>query len=347
MSAPDPGHPQELISALIDGELDEAQRVEVLSHLAGCAACRQLLEGLRAVARAAASEEAPPVPAGLERRIGWRLHPARGSVASRPARPWWRSTISLTAAATIAAFGILVGVWRIERGESRVPEAPFASRRPASPEKSEAAADRAAQPGAGVSPAPASATEPAVAAPPPQRRAVKERAALPAAPLEEAPLKRDAFAPAAPSRSDEAETNAVGGVAGGVVGGIMGGTLGEAQVTSSPRPEAPAAAKYAGADHRGRSGCSSMWAVTPANGWTLKTPDPAAAGTGLARLLARLDGRAAATGAKGRSWRLEVPRDRWPELAAALRDLGVAEADPALAVPETAACVEARVTVVP
>jgi hypothetical protein len=358
MSARDPGHPHERISALLDGELDPAHRAEVEAHLGECPACRAFLEGLRAVSRAAAEEDTPPVPAGLEDRIGWRLRSGRMETAVRRARPWWRSPVPLTAAATIATFGILFGVWRLERGEPGVPELPVRAQRGVSREKDEASASRAVPPPVGA-PAP---TPSVPASPPPPRpeRAKKEKAPPPGAPRE-APKKRDEsrFAPAPPSRAEESEPRVIGGVVGGVVGGVMGGYMGEAasdeatrtaEAPAAPteaRQAAPAAAKLRNVAQEGQAGCANPWMASPPPGWSLRSADPAAAGAGLVRLAARLGGRGDIDGSQAGTWHLEVPRERWPEFAAALRDVGVAEADPLLAVPTTAVCAEVRVTIVP
>ena len=62
------------LSAYLDGELDHAAQIAVESHLAECAACRTVLEGLRAVTRQArALDDRPPerdLWSGIASRIG-------------------------------------------------------------------------------------------------------------------------------------------------------------------------------------------------------------------------------------------------------------------------------------
>ena len=41
--------PEDLLSGLVDGELDHATRERVLSHLMTCSACHQMTEGLRSL----------------------------------------------------------------------------------------------------------------------------------------------------------------------------------------------------------------------------------------------------------------------------------------------------------
>lgn len=52
------GHPEELLSAYVDGELESARCVEIAEHLKTCAACREMVESLRTLAGVAGS--APP-----------------------------------------------------------------------------------------------------------------------------------------------------------------------------------------------------------------------------------------------------------------------------------------------
>jgi hypothetical protein len=349
MSAPDPRHPHERISALLDGELDAAQRADVESHLAGCAECRAFLEGLRLVVRAAAGEEAPPVPPGLEGRIGWRLRSGRREAPVRRGKPWWRSAVPLTAAASIAACGILVGLWHIGRGVPGVPEPPVGTRQVASPEKNEAAADRAVPPSVAAPPSSAPAIEAGPTPAPAPAAAREEKVSSPRAPREVPEESGESrFAPSPPARVEEPAPKVLGGVVGGVAGGVMGGTEGEAdRATSSPQPAAPALVRYGNAVDEAKIDCPSLWTASPTGGWILKSADSVAAGAGLAQLAERLGGHARGAGKEARSWRLAVPRDRWPELAAALRALGVAEADPRLPVPEGTACAAVHLTIVP
>jgi anti-sigma factor RsiW len=97
------------LSALLDGELDGAERAAVLQHLAQCGACSAVLEELKTVVTAAGQlGECPPredlwpaVQAGIERTaLGPRLartsgRPAGAATSSR--RVWLKAaSIALT-----------------------------------------------------------------------------------------------------------------------------------------------------------------------------------------------------------------------------------------------------------
>ncbi len=367
MSAGDERHPGERLSALLDGELAPEERADVEAHLEGCAECRSLLTGIRAVARAAAGEEPPAVPRGLEGRIAWRLRSASGAEVRSPARPWWRARVPLTAAATLAAFGLVAGIWWREHGRPEASAVPAPSG-PAAPaariaapvqEKGKDAVEAA--PPAGEAGRPAAA--PAATAPAPVETREKKFAPAPAA-APPPPAKAEASA-----RREEAEHEPGGGrrVVGGVVGGIVGGVVsGEAAgdlATAEPAPrssrleaaavEAPSAApptagsRFRNVSNASGAACPSAWTASPPEGWTLHGADPRAAGDDLVRLASGLGGNAVPVRNPPGTWRLEVPRERWRELAAALGDRGVAGADPAAVVPQGATCVEVLVTVVP
>lgn len=62
------GHPEDLLSAHVDGELDPAASAEVEAHLAGCAACRRAqgdLREARSLLRSLPAEDAAPVIEGF------------------------------------------------------------------------------------------------------------------------------------------------------------------------------------------------------------------------------------------------------------------------------------------
>jgi len=67
-------HVNEELSAYLDEELDAAARARVETHLAGCAECREVLEGLRQVVRRARTlDDRPPARdlwPGIASRIG-------------------------------------------------------------------------------------------------------------------------------------------------------------------------------------------------------------------------------------------------------------------------------------
>ena len=84
-------HPNETtLNDYVDGSLGAAERSDVDQHLAGCAACRQLVEDLRDILRAAGEPELrePPVArvAAPRARDRWSWSSARttGLGSARP-----------------------------------------------------------------------------------------------------------------------------------------------------------------------------------------------------------------------------------------------------------------------
>lgn len=99
------------LSALIDGELDDAERDRVLVHLAGCEPCRGEAVALRTLKRRMNALGEAAADAELTRRLmGLASLPAAGSAAgtsshhsARELKPAWYITVGATAA-------VLVGV---------------------------------------------------------------------------------------------------------------------------------------------------------------------------------------------------------------------------------------------
>jgi hypothetical protein len=185
-------HPKELLSVWIDGALGAEERAEVDSHLAECPTCRKLTEELRLLSGAVAEEAVPPVPTGLADRIRWRV---RGEARGRaPHAPFWRRAVPLTAAASLAAAGILVAVMVREgafrgTGDPAVPPGIVeeqAIEAPAISALERPARDRAAEPTtrtekpAEIAPSKAVPPDDAPAPAPPERWARPEPAAPPA-----------------------------------------------------------------------------------------------------------------------------------------------------------------------
>jgi len=74
---------QESISLLASGSLDEQETAAVRAHLAGCAACREYYESMRALCGDlhALAQELPPaaaLPAGFDRRLARIIRKKRG-----------------------------------------------------------------------------------------------------------------------------------------------------------------------------------------------------------------------------------------------------------------------------
>ncbi len=116
-------HPtDDILNAYADATLDPSERAEVERHLEACAACRSLVEDLRAIVNAAATLEFrdPPGRAwarieraiALETRSDGRGEAGRESVSDGPAKPGryaWRMTWLAAAAVVAMAVGLTIG----------------------------------------------------------------------------------------------------------------------------------------------------------------------------------------------------------------------------------------------
>jgi tetratricopeptide (TPR) repeat protein len=114
------------LSDYLDGELADAEQEAVESHLAGCAACAQVLEDLKGVVSRAASIQPRPPAADLWPGIAARIDAPSGRDALTPFRrpePWqWRRMLSRRlslslpqlAAAAVLLMAVSVGIaWSI------------------------------------------------------------------------------------------------------------------------------------------------------------------------------------------------------------------------------------------
>ncbi|MDX6197560.1 MAG: hypothetical protein QOJ79_711 [Actinomycetota bacterium] len=97
------GHPDDLLSGLVDGELDHPTRERVLSHLMTCPSCQQETESLRALkARLAWAGAETPVPSELLTERLLRLQ-VPGTTAAPRVRPGAMRPVSLRPAGRGAA----------------------------------------------------------------------------------------------------------------------------------------------------------------------------------------------------------------------------------------------------
>ena len=173
-----PRHPEEDLSAYIDGHLSEAARREVESHLDACEACRLLLAELRAAKSALAA-----LPR-LEPRRSFVLGPEHAAPARdsgrRPAALAFAPAVALTVFVALLAVDLSGAVEEGDGGRAvlpafekagsqapneslRMPEAPAAQDAAGSRPEGEASPLAAPQPAA-AAPSPAAASEPGRAA---------------------------------------------------------------------------------------------------------------------------------------------------------------------------------------
>jgi len=111
-------HPHEMLSALLDGELDHAEQAAVENHLRACGACRALLGDLRRLAEATRMEPAPPIPADMGARIRRRLR--ADAAPARPARRRvWLSPFPLGAVAGLLVAVAILTPWYLTRVATR------------------------------------------------------------------------------------------------------------------------------------------------------------------------------------------------------------------------------------
>jgi anti-sigma factor RsiW len=101
------GHPGELLSALLDGELSAEEAELVHAHVVGCASCTAELDAVRHVRSAVRSLKAVDPPAGFVESLLEDVQPAPSNVIPLRAR---RAAIANAAAAVAAGLLILAGV---------------------------------------------------------------------------------------------------------------------------------------------------------------------------------------------------------------------------------------------
>ena len=116
----------ERISALVDGELQGREKLEVMEHLSRCPRCRAVFEDYTAMGEAMAADTVS-APAGFADAVMARVA-ATPQEAKKPAAPPWRRW-AVTAACFALAFA---GLWAVQGQE-----------KPAAPETALYAADDA------------------------------------------------------------------------------------------------------------------------------------------------------------------------------------------------------------
>ena len=205
-----------LISAFIDGELDEADQTRLMTHMAACAACQRYFDDQIAIHDALESLEAQ-APAGFAQSVMDRV---RATPQERPREekkrivfPGWRRWAALVACCALAA-----GVWAFgPGGRDAVEESVVQYARDAAPQTKEAVLADAAQAPAGgaaedTAEAPQSApVESGASAAQPEREtepagaAAKESAPEAAVPEEAQAWEEDAAADSTPPAANDTE----------------------------------------------------------------------------------------------------------------------------------------------
>jgi anti-sigma factor ChrR (cupin superfamily) len=112
-------HPDELVlSNYVDGELEPAERLTVEEHLGRCSVCRDLIDELRELTRAAAALHHTPLE---PRRDVWPS--IQRAIAEQPA-PWnaafgWRAGLAAAAALLLVGAAGFGGGMLVERQDAR------------------------------------------------------------------------------------------------------------------------------------------------------------------------------------------------------------------------------------
>ena len=120
------------LSEYVDGELTAGESTALESHLARCAECREIVEDLRAVARAAAALPADDPASDLWPGILDAITPDAPVLPLRPRRPWISSIPRLAAAAVLMAALGGGSVWLAMRNPGTAPPSTASLTTPAS-----------------------------------------------------------------------------------------------------------------------------------------------------------------------------------------------------------------------
>ncbi|GBD30630.1 hypothetical protein HRbin32_01739 [bacterium HR32] len=92
-------HPQDLLSAYVDGVLSDREAADVAAHLAECQACRETVADLRAVRKLLRTVRTPEPPADLPARLLESVGRTRRAV---PAGRWAVAAAALLASLLLA-----------------------------------------------------------------------------------------------------------------------------------------------------------------------------------------------------------------------------------------------------
>ncbi len=108
-------HPDDLLSAYVDGALQPRTATEVAAHLAQCYSCRQVVTDLQALRRLLAATRVPDPPPELLAEL---LRTDGRVSRSRHRRTWLPVAVALAAVATL----VLGGVPRLPASDQFVEE---------------------------------------------------------------------------------------------------------------------------------------------------------------------------------------------------------------------------------
>ena len=122
------------LSALVDGELNDTERAEVLVHLETCESCREFFAELTAMHAAFGELEEFDAPEGFADSVMARLHEAPKAKKRTPRAAW----LSLAACAAVVLIAV-VGPLREAKlaNDSAAPEAAMLMMTPAAEPESE------------------------------------------------------------------------------------------------------------------------------------------------------------------------------------------------------------------
>jgi anti-sigma factor RsiW len=104
-----------MLSALLDGELSETERAEVLEHLDSCEACRMYFAEISAIHDAMGDLEDVPVPDGFAAGVLARLHE---ETAPKRRKTVWRKWTALAACAAVVVLAVALSPNALRMGKS-------------------------------------------------------------------------------------------------------------------------------------------------------------------------------------------------------------------------------------
>src|SRR6187397_1206542 len=104
---------EDVLSALLDGELTKAEAIGAAEHLAVCEGCRRTFAGLKSARQFVKTAPHRSMPAGLAAELQRRV--------DAPPEPWFRPLLRPFTRVTVPAFGfaaasLFLGLWLWERG---------------------------------------------------------------------------------------------------------------------------------------------------------------------------------------------------------------------------------------